>query len=345
MKKFLFVLLALAAIFVAVGLLFLPRQVQVQRSVEIAMPASTVFTLLNGFASFNAWSPWSDKDPEAEYIYSGPETGVGAKLSWSGNRLLGKGSQEIINSEAYTQIEVLLDFDGDGVAKANYLIEPRNEAVLLTWSYDTDVTLGLNFYDALIARYVGLMFDRWIGRDYEAGLANFKQFAERLPRADFSDLEATVTEVAAWDILYVSNQVEQDPDLIAAALAAAFAEINAFMRSNNLFPMAQPLAITRFSSDGSYVFDAAVPVSIPPGLETDGAVKLGRSPEGYAVKTVHQGSYGEMSGVYEKLGAYMAAHGYQQGDVSWEHYITQPETTAEGEQITHIYYLINPPKP
>jgi hypothetical protein len=30
-----------------------------------------------------------------------------------------------------------------------------------------------------MARWMGLMFDRWIGADYEAGLAKLKQVAER----------------------------------------------------------------------------------------------------------------------------------------------------------------------
>ena len=337
-------MIVLLALFVVAGLAFLPKHVHVERSVFVAMPASTVFTLLNGFTSFTAWSPWAAKDPQAQYTLSGPESGTGARLIWAGNRLVGGGALEITHSDPYDRIDIQLDFSDQGQAETRYAIVPSSGGVELTWSYETDVTHERNFYDALIGRYVGIMFDRWIGRDFEEGLANFKIFAERLPKTDFSGLEVEVLEVAAWDILYVSSQVEQDPERIAGALAAAYGEINAYMRANGLFPMTQPLAIPRFTG-GSYSFDAAIPVNIPSGLQLTGNVKTGRSPEGYAVKTVHRGSYREMSEVYEKLGAYMAAHGYAQGDVSWEHYITEPTTTDEEQQITHIYYLINPPGP
>lgn len=332
----------LVALFVAAGLILLPKQVRVERSIFVGMPASTVFTLLNGFTSFTAWSPWMEKDPDAKYTFAGPQAGIGAKLSWAGNRLVGHGTQEITASKPYGHIDVLLDFGDQDQAVARYAIAPVDNGVLLTWSFETDVTRGQNFYNALIGRYVGIMYDRWIGRDYEQGLANFKRFAEGLPKADFSSLEVEVGEVAAWDILYVSSQVEDDPDSIAEALAAAYSEINDFMSFNGLLPMAQPLAITRFSAN-SYSFDAAIPVNIPAGLELSGVVKAGRSPGGYAVKAVHRGSYRAMSEVYEKLGAYMAAHGYAQGTVSWEHYVTDPTATAEEQQITHIYYLIDPP--
>ena len=344
LKKLLIFMVLLLILFVGAGLTLLPKDVHVERSALVKMPASTVYTLLNGFTSFTAWSPWSIKDPDAIYSLSGPESGIGAKLSWSGNPLIGHGSQEIIATQPYGQIDILLDFGADGHAHTGYKIEPVENGVTLTLTYDTDVTRGQNFYNALIARYVGIMFDRWIGRDFEDGLNNFKVFTERLPKADFSDLKAEVIEVSAWDILYVTSEVEQTPDSIAGALAAAFGEISSFMRDNELFPMAQPLAITRFSESG-YSFDAAVPVSLPPGLELSGGVKAGRSPEGFAVKAIHQGSYLKMSGVYEKLGAYMAAHGDAQGDVSWEHYITPPTITDEQLQVTHIYYLINPQDP
>jgi effector-binding domain-containing protein len=43
---------------------------------------------------------------------------------------------------------------------------------------------------------------------------------------------------------------------------------------------------------------------------------------------------------YEKLSAYMAAHGLREGPVSWEQYISDPGVTPEDELVTHIYYLL-----
>jgi hypothetical protein len=43
----------------------------------------------------------------------------------------------------------------------------------VTWGFDCD--LGTN----PIMRYVGLMFDQWIGADYEKGLAKLKEVMEQ----------------------------------------------------------------------------------------------------------------------------------------------------------------------
>jgi effector-binding domain-containing protein len=36
----------------------------------------------------------------------------------------------------------------------------------------------------------------------------------------------------------------------------------------------------------------------------------------------------------------MAAHGLVEGRVSWEHYISDPNSTAPAELVTHIYFLV-----
>jgi len=87
--KFLYVIVIAFVLFLSVGL-FLPRNVHVERSIEIDRPASTVFVLLNSYRAFASWSPWAARDPDARYEFSGPESGVGARLSWSGDpRLAG----------------------------------------------------------------------------------------------------------------------------------------------------------------------------------------------------------------------------------------------------------------
>ena len=48
-----------------------------------------------------------------------------------------------------------------------------------------------------------------------------------------------------------------------------------------------------------------------------------------------------MMPTYEKLAAYMTAHGLSQGSVSWEHYISDPAETSPEELITHVYVLID----
>jgi len=331
--------LVLVAAFVAVGYM-LPKQVHVERSITVQRPASMMFTLLNSYRYFNEWSPWATRDPNAEFVLSGPDAGVGARMSWIGDpRLVGSGSQEIVASKPYEQIDFKLDFETQGVADTGFTLQSQGGATRISWSFDSNLTEGLGFVDAFLARYFGLLFDRWIGGDYEEGLANLKRFAESLPVSDFSLMEIDRVDVTAQSILFVTSNSSQDPQDIATAMAAAYAEISAFMNNTGISMSGQPMAITRAWEEGGYQFDAAIPIDVIPA-ELSGNIQAGLSPSGPAVRAVHHGGYDQMMPTYEKLAAYMSAHGLSQGELSWEHYISDPGNTAPQDMTTYVYIML-----
>ena len=342
MKKVGFVLLFLIATFVVTGFL-LPKQVHIERSITIERPATMMFELLNSYRHFNEWSPWAKRDPNALFTISGPESGVGARMSWVGEpQLVGSGWQEIVASKPFEQINIKLDFDAQGIADTGFTLVKQGDGTAVTWFFDSDLTEGVNFLDSFLARYFGLLFDRWVGGDYETGLANLKDYAESLPVSDFSQLEIERVGVTAQRILYVTTNSSQDPADIAIAMAEAYAEISAFMNEAGIVMSGQPMAITRTWEEGSYQFDAAIPVEfIPPDLT--GNIESGLSPEGPAVRAVHHGAYDQMMPTYTKLAAYVSAHGLRQGQVSWEHYITDPASSTQTDVITHVYIMLEAP--
>jgi effector-binding domain-containing protein len=342
LKKAGIVLLFLIAAFVVTGYL-LPREVHIERSITIERPAPMMFELLNGFQYFDKWSPWAERDPDAIFTISGPESGVGARLTWSGDpRLVGSGWQEIVSSKPYEQIDIRLDFDAQGPADTGFRLKALGDATRVTWFFDSDLTKGVNMLDAFLARYFGLLFDRWVGGDYETGLANLKQLAESLPVSDFSQLEISRVELVAQNILYVTTRSSQDAADIADAMAAAYAEISDFMNQAGINMSGQPMAITRAWEEGSYQFDAAIPVDVVPS-QLSGDIKAGVSPSGPAIRAVHHGAYDELMPTYRKLAAYMSAHGLRQGKVSWEHYITDPAETDPSEMVTYVYIMLDEP--
>lgn len=331
----------IVVIFIATGF-FLAKNVHVERSMEIDRPASTVFTLVNGYATFNTWSPWAVRDPSATFIISGPATGVGAHIEWTGDpRLSGTGFQEIIESRPWSLVRSRLSFDQQGKAISTFTITERNGGATLTWGFDADLTAGQSPIGSLIARYFGLLFDRWIGADYEQGLARLKTFAETLPDIDFSDLDVEIVDVKPVDILYVQSGSSQYPADIADVLAGAYREITAFMNENDIAIAAQPMTITHTGGQSGYAFDAAIPVVLR-DVALTGNVRAGTTPAGRAVRVTHRGPYDQMMPAYEKLSAYMTAHGLRQGTVSWEQYISDPGETASADLITYIYFLIQP---
>mgnify|MGYP001545786726 FL=1 len=332
--------LTLAAAAFIVGAMFLPETAYVQRSIDIARPAGTVFTVLNRFEALPAWSPWSSRDPNVEYRFSGPREGVGARLHWSGDpRQVGSGWMEITESLPNSRISSRLFLDHQGEADTTFLIERIAGGSRLTWILEADLLAGQGFFGGVLSRYFGLFFDRWIGADFSTGLSRFRDYVESLPSADFSGLEVDLVEVIPGDMLYVSGSARSGGEELARALADAFREISSFMAAHDIELAAQPMTITRSWDAAEVRFEAAIPAARR-DLPATGNVRWGRSPGGLAARVVHHGPYEGMAASYAKLAAWMAAHGLREGRVSWEHYISDPGETPDQDLITHIYFQI-----
>lgn len=170
LKSALALILVLGLILVA-GSLLLPDRAQVERSITIDRAPAEVFAELDSFEHFNAWSPWAAHDPDARYTFEGPTSGVGARMRWVGNQAVGSGSQEILESDPNRRIVVALDFGGHQ-ATGTYLLEPQGEATTLTWRFEVD-----HGYNPL-SRWMGLLYERMIGPDYERGLQQLKAVLE-----------------------------------------------------------------------------------------------------------------------------------------------------------------------
>ena len=223
LKGLLFFIIGLVVLLCAIGA-FLPSGANVERSVLIDRPASVIFPLLNSYKRFNEWSPWYGLDPNAQYTYSGAESGVGAKMGWVGNEAVGSGTQIITASEAFSRVATDLDFGEMGIAKVEFRLAPDGSGTRVTSAFQSDV--GWN----LVGRWFNLLMDKFIGADYEKGLAKLKTVAESVPAADLSRADIAIVEISAMPGQSYSGRAVRvrhvgDPAGIAGAQAQGEAYI------------------------------------------------------------------------------------------------------------------------
>lgn len=334
------VLLLLAVAF------FLPRNTQLARSITIQAPPAALFDRLNTFQGFNEYSPWFDRDPRALYKWSGPTSGVGARMEWdSKNPQVGKGSQEIMASEPYRRVVTRLDFGAGGRNDAGWLIEPLGGGAKVTWTLNADA--GLN----PLNRWIGLFLERLVGPDYEKGLARLKIIAERdaaPPAAASAVIE--VLDVTAMDIAYIATHADNTPDKdrISAEMGRAYSVIGAFLTANRLQMSGPPLAITHRYDANSWVFDAALPATgaaadLLRASKAGGAVRIGKTYAGKAVKATHTGPYTSLPDTYAQIQDYLRAHGMSAAGDHWEQYINDPGSTPRDKLVTDVYWPVRTP--
>lgn len=176
MRRFVKWLLVLVVVLTAVivgGSFFLPSTVRVTRSIEIDAPPEAVFAYVSDLNHFNDFSPWVAADPAATYSVAGGAGSVGQKLSWaSTDSDIGVGSMTITSVEPPTRVTLDLDFGQMGKADCVWDIAPTADGAKVTWTFHTE-TRGV------LMRWTGVLFGRWIGSDYERGLARLKLTLEQ----------------------------------------------------------------------------------------------------------------------------------------------------------------------
>ncbi|MCE9522801.1 MAG: SRPBCC family protein [Alphaproteobacteria bacterium] len=343
-----------------VGVAFvLPQQVHVERSIVIGAAPDQVFNVINDLTRSKEWGPWYKRDPKMQLSFEGPPAGVGAKLKWS-SATEGDGSQEIVESTAFSSLKTKLDFGDDGTAEAIMTLATTEGGTKVTWGMDTDV--GMN----PVGRYMGLMFDTWVGKDYEEGLTNLKQLVEAqaqsatnaalaspgtatppdIPMSAVADAskgpEISTVEARAI-ILTRASAKAADAAAISAALGAAYQKLLNYGMSNNINVAGAPLAITiSHSAEGDWVFDAAMPLDAKPDATVAAAdgVKMGETYAGRVVKLTHKGPYNTMGPTYERIHAYTKANNLKEKPISWEEYVSDPAETDELELLTNVYVAI-----
>src|SRR5947209_8136505 len=81
-----------------------PDTFTVKRAASIKAPPQNVFPLISDFKNWPQWSPWETRDPNLKRTYSGAADGKGAKYAWEGNRNVGSGEMEIIDTAVPNKI-------------------------------------------------------------------------------------------------------------------------------------------------------------------------------------------------------------------------------------------------
>ena len=169
LKIVVLVVLALSVLVFGLGA-FLSKDFRVVRSIEIDAAPEVVFDEVNTLEKWNAWSPWIARDPSIQNSFSGPESGVGASVSWTSDNS-GNGTQTITKSERPSRIEMALDFGEMGQPDADWTFEPSGDGTEVTWGL-TGTAAGP------LGGYFARMMDDWVGKDYEDGLRRLKEVAE-----------------------------------------------------------------------------------------------------------------------------------------------------------------------
>lgn len=175
LKKLGFFLLSLICLILIVSI-FVPKEYQITRSIEIQADRDIAFEYLRYLKSQDEFGPWQKMDPHMKKSLTGEDGEPGAIATWkSTNEDVGSGEQEIISLTPGKRIDFELRFKEpfEVSSKAYFLTEPvHDNRVKVTWGFEGRSPWPWNFF------LLFMDMDKELGGDLEKGLKNLKTILE-----------------------------------------------------------------------------------------------------------------------------------------------------------------------
>ncbi|MFM1931482.1 MAG: hypothetical protein RL226_785 [Bacteroidota bacterium] len=319
------ILLIIYLIMCAIG----PKKMEFSLSKEMNASPAVVYKEVANFRNWEAWNPWAAMDSTTQNTYSGAESGLGARMDWTGEKI-GTGTQEIVEVTQNEFIKIKLNFgDFPGDNYANWIFEATEGGTNVTWTLDGAETPFM-FRGMLL-----LMGVDALQKDYETGLTSLKAIVEAKPV-----FEPSVDVIP--DMWYVGLPLDNVTEASMAGGAVhgpAYGKIMEFLMGEGIEPVGQPLAIIRRYSPESMDITFAMPVA--DSIAGNAELVVEKMAGGRCLSAVHYGSYESSGSTWEQLDAYILENNIALRQSPYEVYVNDPVTVSnESEIMTKIVYPV-----
>lgn len=171
-------IIAIIVLLLAAFLLYvatLPDHFRVERSLTFQAGAEQIFPLINDFHEWEAWSPWEKADPAVQRTYSGAESGKGAIYAWKGNKQLGEGKMEILDTQPFNYLRLQINFYKPFAAQntIEFRLEEKDGSTVVSHAmYGPS-----NFMSKLMSLFFSM--DKMVGGKFDEGLHSLKNIVEK----------------------------------------------------------------------------------------------------------------------------------------------------------------------
>jgi len=165
-------IMVVLAIIIVVVSFFLPKTYFVNRSILISAPDSVIYRNIADYNEFYKWNSWSKMDTAAAIKITGEIAKPGHLYQWDGKKN-GKGQMKITHVEPNKMIDMELKFIDpmESIADTRFDIIPAEQSNKVTWTMS-----GKS--EGIVSKWMGLMMDKMVGKDFEDGLKSLKKKSE-----------------------------------------------------------------------------------------------------------------------------------------------------------------------
>lgn len=330
--KYIFLLLVLIFIAVAVFVATQKGDFDITRTKIIHSPKAVVFNYVNDYSNWESWVSWGS--PDTDYTYSAVTAGKGSKFSWDGSQSDG-ASQTLFVKES-DSISQRMEINGLP-SDVSWKFKDTLGGTKVTWR----IKGKMGFMPKISAAING-GYEKVIGTMYEASLISLDKTLNREINAYQIKVDGIVQKPGTY---YLRQTIVSTIPDMPKNIRVMFSKLNYFFRKNKMAIAGKPFVSYDYfdTSKGITKFSVCYPVNEEIFIAAGSDISSGKQEPFRAVKTTLTGDYSHLKEAWDKTFEYIAKNKLTESDGGnyLESYKIGKETVKNPSKwVTEIYIPI-----
>ncbi len=304
---------------------------QVEKSINVNVPISSVRSFVEDFSKWNSWSPWTIIEPSCPIEIQGKPKSSGHTMKWDG-KIIGSGRNTV---RSYSENEICYDLEflkpWKSKAETRFKFDQIGDQTKVTWTMNSSMPFFMFFMVKIMKN--------WIGMDYDRGLRMLKAVSED----GVVECETTTNGVVDY----------QGFSYIGIKRSISFSEMESAMKKD-FEQLVSDIVVKAEKSAKHWVcvypkFDmknmqvtyiAAVSDENLADVDLGSAYTRGQIKSGKMFEVKHHGPYDFLGNAWSMGMMHMRAHKYKAKGFPFEQYWNSPMEVEAKELKTSIFFPI-----
>ncbi len=304
-------------------------KMHIKKSVTIDAPVEKVYTTLNDFNHWTAWSPWLIMEPEAKVKVADDAK----SYEWNGDRV-GSGNMHVTNEDENKSIDYDLTFlkPWKSTAKVRFELLGKGEQTEVSWFMDSSLPFFMFWMKKMMEAFVGM--------DYERGLAMLKDYVEDGEVHSKLDFKGTSSYQGCK---YIGIKTACTIDTVGPSMQEDFGKLSKFMDDHKDLISGPAFSIYHKWDmvKRTVEYTSGIPVSAVPDNLPSGIIS-GEIPATQVYTLGHIGPYAHLGNAWTTLYNMERGKTFKTNKKihPFETYLNMPGEVPDNELITEVHFPV-----
>lgn len=335
--KYIFFLLLITIIALALYIAVQPNDYEVTRTRTIKAPAAVIYDYVNDYKNWSAWSSWVENNPNIKITLPENTSGIGSSYSWEDEN--GVGTMKTVEVNPNKAIEQEMQINDYPKSDVSWQFSSNADGSTdVTWTISSqDLPFDFKAYTALMGN-----MEKQIGPEYERSLEKL----DSIIQVDMKKYSIVVDKEPTLHSggFYIYNSTATTFEDFPAKMKSMLPEIMSYAQKNNISIAGAPFVLYHKwdEANNAVMFSCGIPTAARV-ITTGSDILTGQIEPFKALKITLNGDYGHLKEAWDTGMKVIADSDLEQekDGPMLEAYLNSPMNTPNPAHLkTEIYIAV-----